>query len=147
VLIDVADYDHVPNGPGAVLVANEANISLDFTDGRLGLLYVRKRPLPGAVSFTERLRAVLTETFKAAGRLQADDHFAGRLSFNPGNLQIRINDRLQAPNARATYQQLAPQIQSVASDLLGPATLTPTTNPLSVFEVYVQASTAQLLQV
>ena len=59
-LIDVADYDHVSNGPGAVLIANEANIALDFADGRLGLLYFRKRPVPhGAVSFADRLRAVL----------------------------------------------------------------------------------------
>lgn len=142
VLIDVADYDHVPNGPGAVLIANEANITLDFADGRLGLLYARKRPLPGAATFADRLRAVLAETSQAANLLQADEHFAGRLSFNPGELEIRINDRLHAPNAAATYQQLLPQIQAVVADLLGPATLTPTADPQSVFTVSVQASAA-----
>src|SRR5258706_13193320 len=40
-LIDVADYKHVPAGPGTVLVAHEANLSIDQADNRLGLLYAR----------------------------------------------------------------------------------------------------------
>ena len=35
-LIDVADYRHVPNGPGVVLMGHEASYSLDNTKGRLG---------------------------------------------------------------------------------------------------------------
>ena len=35
-LIDVADYAHVHNGPGTLLVAHEANFYLDRTDGFLG---------------------------------------------------------------------------------------------------------------
>src|SRR5215216_2280933 len=38
-LIDVADYQHVSGGPGTVLVAHEANFSMDGEEGRLGLLY------------------------------------------------------------------------------------------------------------
>ena len=87
------------------------------------------------------------ETFRAAGLLQTDEHFAGRLRFNPGDLLIRINDRLQAPNSAATYQQLMPQIQAAVKDLPGPATLTPTKNPLSVFEVSVQTAMAVELPV
>ena len=36
-LIDVADYAHVHNGPGTLLVAHEANFYTDRIDGRLGL--------------------------------------------------------------------------------------------------------------
>jgi len=42
-LIDVADYRHVPNGPGVMLIGYEADYSLDNTKGRLGLLYSRKQ--------------------------------------------------------------------------------------------------------
>ena len=35
-LIDVADYAHVPNGPGTVLVAHEANIHIDRTTAGSG---------------------------------------------------------------------------------------------------------------
>src|SRR5208282_5773091 len=40
--IDVADYVHLPAGPGVILVCQEAAYSLDNNDGRLGLLYQRK---------------------------------------------------------------------------------------------------------
>src|SRR5229473_5672560 len=42
-LIDVADYRHVPDGPGVMLIGHEASYSLDNTKGRLGLLYSRKQ--------------------------------------------------------------------------------------------------------
>src|SRR5262245_5785839 len=47
-LIDVADYCHVPDGPGVLLVAHEADYSMDHTDGRWGMRYNRKAPLSGA---------------------------------------------------------------------------------------------------
>ncbi|MCS7047943.1 MAG: hypothetical protein NZ483_01440, partial [Verrucomicrobiae bacterium] len=52
-LIDVHDYSHVYQGPGILLVAHEANISIDQSEGRPGLLYLRKRapvPLPEIVA-------------------------------------------------------------------------------------------------
>ena len=36
-LIDVADYDHVPEGPGILLVAHEGNLGMDLIGGTLGL--------------------------------------------------------------------------------------------------------------
>ena len=36
--IDVADYAHIPAGPGVLLVCQEAAYALDNHDGRLGLL-------------------------------------------------------------------------------------------------------------
>ncbi|MEC8933274.1 MAG: hypothetical protein VYB08_17765, partial [Candidatus Latescibacterota bacterium] len=36
VLIDVADYTHIPNGPQTLLVGHESDYSLDSTDGRMG---------------------------------------------------------------------------------------------------------------
>ena len=54
-LLDVADYKHVPDGPGVMLVAHEAYYSVDSTGGRTGLLYARRRP--AAVPFEELLRS------------------------------------------------------------------------------------------
>ena len=45
---DLADYSHMHAGPGILLIAHEANISMDNTGNRLGLLYNRKRPLQGS---------------------------------------------------------------------------------------------------
>src|SRR5882757_7269132 len=62
-LIDVADYKHVPSGPGTVLVAHEANLSTDQADNRLGLLYARKQPIAG--DLTERLRVTFRSALQA----------------------------------------------------------------------------------
>src|SRR5688572_3017092 len=80
-LIDVADYAHVPAGPGTLLVSAEANIHMDRWDGRLGLSYVRKMPIAGATTFRDRLRAVIGETVRAAATLEQEAVVAGRLKF------------------------------------------------------------------
>ncbi|MBW2212567.1 MAG: hypothetical protein JRG67_16300 [Deltaproteobacteria bacterium] len=46
-LIDVADYAHVPQGPGVVLIGHQSDYYLDVADNRPGLLYSRKRGFEG----------------------------------------------------------------------------------------------------
>ena len=41
-LLDVADYRHVPEGPGVILVAHEAIYGIDQVGNRNGLLYNRR---------------------------------------------------------------------------------------------------------
>ena len=45
-LIDVIDYKHVLDGPGIVLISDEADYAYDLGAGQVGLHYVRKRDLP-----------------------------------------------------------------------------------------------------
>ena len=138
VLIDVANYHHVPNGPGTVLIANEANISLDFADGRLGR-HCRKRTLPAAVLFADCLRGS-AQTFKIADLLQAEERFGGNSNFDSGNLLIRINWSPASSQFRLHLSAASAQIQMILNDLLGTAVLTPTQNPFSVFEIRVQSA-------
>jgi hypothetical protein len=116
-LIDVADYAHVPDGPGAVLVAHEANYSLDRFARRLGLSYSRKRPLEG--SFAEKLRFVFIAAMEAAARLEEDPALACRLSFRTDQLTFRINDRLLGPNTSETYEQVRPELERFFGELYG----------------------------
>jgi hypothetical protein len=90
--IDVTDYSHVHHGPGALLVCDGANYNLDEGEGRLGLLYTRKRPAPGGVG--ERLRAAVTAALIAAAQLEQEPELAGRLRFAGDELLVRVNDRL-----------------------------------------------------
>lgn len=106
--IDVADYRHVPAGPGVVLVGHEANYSLDCAERRLGLLYNRKAPLPGTTR--EKIRQAFEAALAACRRLEADPAFGGRLRFRRNEAEILFNDRLLAPNDEATYRRLAPEI-------------------------------------
>src|ERR1700693_2074086 len=68
-LIDVADYTHVPAGPGIVLIGHEGNYSVDNTGDRLGVRYNRKAKLNGGNQnvLAQATRAALT----ACQRLQS----------------------------------------------------------------------------
>lgn len=112
-LIDVADYSHLPDGPLTVLVGHQANYTLDHSDRRLGLLYVRKQPLEAG------LEQALCEALKACRRLEQEPELAGRVSFAGGEFLLLANDRLHAPNTEATRQALAPQLDAVLARLYG----------------------------
>jgi hypothetical protein len=116
-LIDVADYRHVPNGPGVMLIGHEANYSLDMTKGRLGLLYYRKQP---GGSAQENLRQAYDATISACNRLKQEPAFAGKLKFT-SECEFAINDRLLAPNQEETYLTLKPEFDRFFAALWGPA--------------------------
>jgi hypothetical protein len=113
--IDVADYEHVPDGPGTVLVTHEANFSLDSGGGRPGLLYQRKQPL--ASSFGERLAAVFRAVLQAAARLEENPG----LAFRTDEISFRIADRLLAPNTAETFAAVKPELEAFLRKLLGSA--------------------------
>ncbi len=104
-LVDVADYSHVHAGPGIVLVAHEGNYAIDETDGRRGLIYYRKRPLPGGLA--ERLTNVCLGALSVCRRLEQEPELSGRLRFPGNEIQIFSNDRLLAPNSEATFASLS----------------------------------------
>jgi hypothetical protein len=108
-LIDVADYRHVPAGPGILLIGHEANYSFDNRENRLGLLYNRKAALDGA--FRSRLEQAHRAALEACDSLEQDPAFEGKLKFDRNSLEIFINDRLLAPNNDETRQALQPEIE------------------------------------
>src|SRR5436190_2740660 len=89
-LIDVADYRHVPDGPGVMLIGHEASYSLDNTKGRLGLLYSRRLEGGGA---QENLRQAYYAAIDACRRMEQEPEFAGKLEFG-SECEFSINDRL-----------------------------------------------------
>jgi hypothetical protein len=109
-LIDVADYRHVPDGPGVMLIAHDAHYALDTAEGRLGLLYSRRRETHASRStigsVTERLCSVLSCALTACQQLEADSALHGRLRFRGNELLLRSNDRLDTPDTAETYEAL-----------------------------------------
>lgn len=110
-LIDVADYAHVHNGPGIVLVSHEANYSLDKRSGKLGLTYQRKQPIAG--SFVDRIRAALRSTIEAATLIELAPAFAERVTFRSDEIEFRICDRLHAPNTPETLAAIKPDLEKL----------------------------------
>jgi hypothetical protein len=121
-LIDVADYSHVPDGPVTLLVGHEANYSIDDGQGRRGLVYARKQPLPGSLS--ERLRATLRAALQACRRLEEEPDLQDRVSFRTDEFLLVANDRLRASNSAATLTALQPQLDPILSALYGDSTFT-----------------------
>jgi hypothetical protein len=117
VLIDVADYLHIPEGPGMVLIGLEADYAMDHTDGRWGLKYNRKAALPG--DNQERLRSALQCNLLGCQRLESDPQLAGKIKFRVDEIEIFINDRALAPNTPETWQACQKDFQSVLEKLYG----------------------------
>ena len=114
---DLADYGHVPAGPGVVLVADEANVSIDNNENRLGLLYNRKRPLQG--SEVEKLSSAVATALDYCRRIEEEPTFEGKVRFRGDEALIVINDRLAAPNNEETFSALRSAFEALARRLFG----------------------------
>jgi len=126
-LLDVADYRHVPDGPGIVLIGHEANYSVDHTDGRLGLRYNRKTVSPGTNQ--DRLEQAVRSTIRAAQRLAEDAPEGEKLAINGQEMEIWINDRLLAPNREETRSALASELRTFLDKLFAGSSYTLSFDP------------------
>jgi hypothetical protein len=137
-LVDVASYAHVPEGPGVVLIGHGSDYFMDQGAGRLGLLHNRKRAgFPPA----ERLADLARRTLNAAALLERDPALSGKLRFATNELLFRINDRLAAPNTDATFASVRPEVEALARQIFGgPFELTRVGGSKALFAVRVTAS-------
>lgn len=142
-LIDVADYEHVPNGPGTLLVSHEANIHLDEGTGGRGLMYIRKQAIAGDLA--ERVRQTLRYTLETALRLEQHSLLSARgLKFRTDELLFRINDRLHGPNTGETFDAVRPALEGVLAEAYPIADVRleyAPASPLDLFEVRIKSST------
>ena len=140
-LIDVADYAHVPEGPGTVLVSHQANFHIDYEDGKAGLLYIRKQPIEDARTLRDRLRIVFRDAVSSCIRLQDEPSLSGRISFRTSEFLFRIYDRLHAPSTSETFAVIKPDLEQFAGTLYRPDSieLTQRADPQALFEVTVRA--------
>jgi hypothetical protein len=116
-LLDVADYRHVIDGPGVVLIGHEANYSLDNTEGHLGVLYNRKTPLDGTNQ--DRLKQAARAALNACEKLEAEPKLSGKIRFGGRKIQLLINDRFLAPNVPETRAAFDPELKEFCANLFG----------------------------
>lgn len=105
-LVDIAEYLHVHNGPGIMLIGHSANYSLDQTAGRLGLLYNRKEQVEG--TNRQKLIQAAHAALSAMRILEKEN----RVHFIGNEVQIIINDRLLAPNTPETFVALKDDLEA-----------------------------------
>lgn len=113
-LIDVADYRHVAQGPGVLLIGHEADLAVGERDGRVTLAYGQKRAESG--DFDEHLRRAVDRLLTAARLLNAEPSLEA-LTFPTDRWQLTVRDRLTAPNTAETLEQLAPGLRQLFGEL------------------------------
>ncbi|MCY3914445.1 MAG: hypothetical protein OXG49_00400 [Chloroflexi bacterium] len=116
-LIDVIDYKHVPDGPGVVLIADEADLAYDLTDGEIGLYYIRKRDLPDELD--EALRLVFRGALAAALALEAEA--PADIVFDFGSAKISFLDRMTYRNTAEIFADARPIMTELLSGIYGQA--------------------------
>ena len=133
--VDVANYAHVPEGPGVVLIGHGSDYFMDLGEGRLGLLHNRKRSGPAA---GERLSDLARRTLHVASLLEREPSLAGRLRFATNELLLRVNDRLAPSPREAAFASLRPELAAWAAGIFGePAELTLVGGPKELFAVKI----------
>ena len=115
ILLDVADYRHVPHGPGVMLITHEINFAMDHAEGRLGLLAQRKLGDDG--SRQDKILDLIHQAVNFAFQLETDYRVAGKLRFDAGSFEFASNDRLLAPNTPEAFVDLLPDLQAVTEQL------------------------------
>jgi hypothetical protein len=114
-LIDVADYAHVPDGPGVMLIGHEVDYGIDLTGGRTGLLTVRKRA--GDAELAALFRDTLAKALAAARAIEADPGVSVRFAVD--EIEVAFPDRLSAPNTALAFDFASKEIQPAVRAVFG----------------------------
>ena len=113
-LIDVADYRHVPDGPAILLVGHQAHYAIDRERGPLGLLYNRKRDEPGELD--GKLAEAFRDALTACRMLEEDE--SRPIRFRGDRARVAIMSRGAAPrNDAATLEAARPALEALAARL------------------------------
>jgi len=113
-LIDVADYRHVPAGPGVVMVGHQADYGLDFADNKPGLLYNCKAEASG--SNEDRFAAAIKAAVRVCLLLEKE---LDGLKFCRRQVEFCINDRGLAPNTDETRSAVEPEMPQIVAGIAG----------------------------
>ncbi len=105
-LIDVADYSHVLDGPGIMLVAHEGHFSLDQEGMHPGMMYMRKMSMEG--DFSERFIKVFSIALEGVRLLIAE-----QLEFCQTSFRFIANDRRLAENSMENQKMYKEEISKI----------------------------------
>ncbi len=116
-LVDVADYSHVKDGPGVILVGHDLDYALDLGEGRPGVLCRWKRGAEETAA--DRLAAALDGALKAAAELEAASSFATAPHVDRAEARVSVEDRMAAPNTPQSLEALRPAVNEAVARVTG----------------------------
>lgn len=114
-LLDVADYKHVPNSLATLLVAHEADLAFDTEGDKPGFSYIRKRAWPETQTLDARLEFSLAQALNAVEALELED--LPKLDLE--SLEIRFLDRLAIPDTQEELDTVLVATKKAVSQLYG----------------------------
>ena len=117
-LIDAADYKHLPKGPGIVLVGLDVDYAVDNSDGIPGLLVRQKRYDPETTPFDELVLRSLQLIAEASRQLEIEPLLDG-LRFSDQGFVLSLPDRLLYPNTEESFWTAAQALQAALFPLVG----------------------------
>lgn len=115
-VIDVADYGHVHEGAGVVLVGHGSDYYVDLGEGRPGLLYSRKRDVPSGADILED---GLRRAQNATKLLSAEPGLEKAPVFGTKEVLIRIVDRLAVQNDDASFDKVKGEVSAALQKAFG----------------------------
>lgn len=116
-VIDVANYEHVPKGPGIVLICDKAHYYFDVRHDRWGMRYRSRRE--ARATGEEAVARAFRSALHAASLLENDPSLEGRYRFRTDEVEFGIYDRLRAPSAEATLTAVRPALDATVQALFG----------------------------
>ncbi len=117
--VDLADYAHMPGGPGILIAGKRDTFSVNLNPPGPGLLTSVRRGLEG--SLEDRFREALRRAREFNSAVMAEPEFPAEFSVREGAWEIYVNDRLGFPNTDPTDRLVRPALAAalgIAPELL-----------------------------
>lgn len=95
--VDLADYAHMPTGPGILIAGKRDTFAINLNPPGPGLLTSTRRGLEGTLE--ERFREALRRASELNAAVLAEPDFPAFLKPRAGAWEVFLNDRLRFPNS------------------------------------------------
>ena len=109
--VDLADYAHMPGGPGILIAGKRDTFSVNLNPPGPGLLTSVRSGLEG--SLEDRFREALRRAREFNAAVMAEPEFPAEFSVREGAWEIYVNDRLGFPNTDLTDRLVRPAVAAV----------------------------------
>ena len=106
--VDLADYAHMPGGPGILIAGKRDTFSVNLNPPGPGLLTSVRRGLEG--SLEDRFREALRRAREFNSAVMAEPEFPAGFSVREGAWEVYVNDRLGFPNTDPTDRLVRPAV-------------------------------------
>ena len=112
-LIDVADYKHLTDGPQIILISHEGHLVIDFENNQPGLQYIRKSPL--GKNIDDAIKGIKEYLDYSIELIKVDSFLRDKVEFTE-EYELISNSRYTFPNNENSGLELIKIARKVFND-------------------------------